>query len=113
MSTELHELLVDAFERVRNATHKAVEGFDAAALTFRLDGERAGADDLLGYFDAVHAATVAYVRSISVYDLDRVVDRSWDPPVTLGVRLVSVVADNLQHAGQAALIRDLAVGSLS
>jgi hypothetical protein len=38
-------------------------------------------------------------------DLDRVVDRRWDPPVTLGVRLVSVIADDLQHAGQAALVR--------
>jgi len=40
-------------------------------------------------------------------DLDRVVDRSWDPPVTLGVRLVSVIADDLQHAGQAAFVRGI------
>ena len=26
-------------------------------------------------------------------DLDRVVDRRWDPPVTLGVRLVSIADD--------------------
>jgi hypothetical protein len=32
-------------------------------------------------------------------------DESWDPPVSLGVRLVSVVADDLQHAGQAAFVR--------
>ena len=31
----------------------------------------------------------------------------WDPPVTLGVRLVSVVSDDLQHAGQAAYVRGL------
>jgi hypothetical protein len=30
------------------------------------------------------------------------VDTRWDPPVTLGVRLVSVISDDLQHAGQAA-----------
>ena len=35
-------------------------------------------------------------------DLERVVDTSWDPPVTLGVRLISVISDDLQHAGQAA-----------
>ncbi len=38
-------------------------------------------------------------------DLDRIVDESWDPPVTLGVRLVSVINDNLEHAGQAAFVR--------
>ena len=37
-------------------------------------------------------------------DLDRVVDRRWDPPVTLGVRLVSIADDSLQHAGQAAYV---------
>ncbi len=40
-------------------------------------------------------------------DLDRIVDRRWDPPVTLGVRLVSVADDSLQHAGQAAYVRGL------
>jgi hypothetical protein len=34
-----------------------------------------------------------------------VVDRRWTPPVTLGVRLVSVLCDDLQHAGQAAFVR--------
>ena len=40
-------------------------------------------------------------------DLDRVVDTRWDPPVTLGVRLVSVVSDTLQHVGQAAYVRGI------
>jgi hypothetical protein len=40
-------------------------------------------------------------------DLDRIVDRRWDPPVTLGVRLVSIADDGLQHAGQAAYLRGL------
>jgi len=67
---------------------------------------RVGSADLLtGYHDAVHARTVDYVRRITDPDLDRVVDEAWDPPVTLGVRLVSVVSDNLQHAGQAAFVR--------
>ena len=43
-------------------------------------------------------------------DLDRIVDRSWDPPVTLGVRLVSVAGDDLQHVGQAAYVRGLIPG---
>ncbi|MGW6710347.1 mycothiol transferase [Streptomyces sp. NPDC054956] len=60
---------------------------------------------LLGYFDAVHAQTQRFLRGLSAADLDRVVDERWDPPVTLGVRLVSVIADDLQHAGQAAYVR--------
>jgi hypothetical protein len=62
---------------------------------------------LLAYFDAVHAHTSAYVARLRDADLDRIVDESWDPPVSLGVRLVSVIADNLQHAGQAAYLRGL------
>jgi uncharacterized damage-inducible protein DinB len=62
---------------------------------------------LTGYHDAVHARTIAYVRGLTDDDLARVVDTSWDPPVTLGVRLVSVLSDNLQHAGQAAFVRGL------
>ncbi|MFE0580696.1 DinB family protein [Streptomyces sp. NPDC058874] len=60
---------------------------------------------LLGYFDAVHEQTLGFVRGLAAADLDRVVDERWDPPVTLGVRLVSVLADDLQHAGQAAFVR--------
>ena len=64
-----------------------------------------GAEQLAGYFDAVHAATTAYLRGLGDADLDRVVDTRWDPPVTLAVRLGSVIADDLQHAGQAAFGR--------
>jgi uncharacterized damage-inducible protein DinB len=62
------------------------------------------------YHDAVHDATVAYLKTISDQDLDRVVDERWDPPVTLAVRLVSVVSDDLQHIGQAAYVRGLIKG---
>jgi hypothetical protein len=48
-----------------------------------------------------------FVRSLSDSDLDRVVDRSWDPPVTVAIRLVSVIADDLQHVGQAAYVRGI------
>jgi len=65
------------------------------------------ADLLTGYYDAVHEQTMRLVRGLRDEDLDTVVDRSWDPPVTMGVRLVSVLSDDLQHAGQAAFIRGI------
>ena len=65
------------------------------------------ADLLLGYARAVHARTAQFLRGLSEEDLDRVVDTSWDPPVTLGVRLFSVLSDDLQHLGQAAYARGL------
>jgi len=60
---------------------------------------------LSDYHDAVHQRSVAYVADLRGSDLDRVVDTRWDPPVTLAVRLVSVIADDLQHVGQAAFVR--------
>jgi hypothetical protein len=69
---------------------------------------RVGSGELLvGYYDAVHEQTTRYVERLGEADLARVVDRSWDPPVTLGVRLVSVIADDLQHAGQAVFVRGI------
>ncbi len=160
------ELLADAFERIRDAVHPAVNGLTAAELAHRPGGDSnsiawliwhltriqddhvAGVDDgrqvwmangwverfalpldptdtgyghdpetvalvvaeaplLLGYFEEVHSKTQAYVLSLSDHDLDRVVDTRWDPPVTLQVRLVSVIADDLQHVGQAAYVRGI------
>jgi hypothetical protein len=65
----------------------------------------APADLLRDYHHAVHDRTVAYLRGLAAHDLTRVVDESWDPPVTLAVRLLSVVEDDLQHVGQAAFVR--------
>ncbi len=62
-------------------------------------------DLLIGYQDAVHDETVRFVRGLTEADLDRVVDESWHPPVTLGVRLVSIFDDGMQHGGQAAFVR--------
>ena len=62
---------------------------------------------LLDYLHAVAARTESYLKGLTADDLDQVVDRRWDPPVTLGVRLVSVADDCLQHAGQAAYVRGL------
>ncbi|WP_158883699.1 mycothiol transferase [Amycolatopsis anabasis] len=64
-------------------------------------------DLLTGYYDATHEQTVRYLSGLTDADLDRVVDRNWSPPVTLGVRLVSVLDDDIQHAGQAAFVRGL------
>jgi hypothetical protein len=64
-------------------------------------------DALLDYFDAVTARTAEHLRTLSPADLDRVVDPNWDPPVTLGVRLISVADDGIQHIGQAAYVRGL------
>jgi hypothetical protein len=163
MSTEL---LMDAFERIRDAVHPAVNGLSLEELAFRLDAESnsiawlvwhltriqddhgaelAGSEQvwrengwverfdlpldtadtgyghgpdesvkvvapgplLLGYFEDVHETTMRYVRSLEETDLTRVVDASWDPPVTVSIRLVSVIADDLQHVGQAAYLRGI------
>jgi uncharacterized damage-inducible protein DinB len=65
------------------------------------------AELLLGYGEAVSARTAEFLRGVDDDDLDRVVDTRWDPPVTLGVRLVSVIGDDFQHLGQAAYLRGL------
>jgi uncharacterized damage-inducible protein DinB len=160
------EVLVDAFNRVREAVFEVVDGLSADQLAYRDGSEansiawlvwhltrvqddhvcavagreqvwvtggwadrfgldldvrdtgyshnpdqvalvKASAELLSDYHQAVYENTVGYVKGLSAGDLDRVVDRRWDPPVTLGVRLVSVVADDLQHAGQAAFVRGL------
>jgi uncharacterized damage-inducible protein DinB len=161
------DILVDAFGRIRQVTHRVVEGLTPAQLAIRINDEansiawlvwhltriqddhvadvagteqvytskgwverfdlplaasdtgyghssddvsavRVGAGDLLtGYHDAVYDRTIAYVSGLNDADLARIVDESWDPPVSLGVRLVSVVSDDLQHAGQAAFVRGL------
>ena len=62
---------------------------------------------LLGYLDAVDARTRSMLSGLDADDLDRIVDRRWDPPVTLAVRLVSIAADALPHCGQAAYVRGL------
>jgi hypothetical protein len=158
------ELLVDAFDRIREVVYRVVDGLTSEQLGFRLAPEansiawlvwhltriqddhladaagaeqvwtsqgwverfglpfdprdtgyghrsehvadvQVGAGELLDYHDAVHQQTIRYVERLEDADLERIVDRAWDPPVSLGVRLVSVIADDLQHAGQAAFVR--------
>ncbi|BAU85249.1 hypothetical protein SLA_4361 [Streptomyces laurentii] len=160
------ELLLDAFGRIQEAVHEAVEGLSVDELAVRVDpdansigwlvwhltrvtddhladafdtgqawtGEdwsgrfglpfpdgdvgfghdsaqvaavRADAGLLLGYHDAVHARVLDQVGSVTAAGLDRVVDTRWTPHVTLGPRLISLVAEGNQHAGQAAYIRGI------
>lgn len=68
---------------------------------------RVSGDLLAGYYDAVATRTASYVATLTPDDLDRVVDEHWDPPVTLGVRLVSVVNEVNAHLGQAQYLRGL------
>lgn len=160
-------LLAEAFRRIREGVHAAVDGLGADDLTHRADDrantvawlvwhltrvqddhvaavagaeqawtgdgwmERFGlpfpagsigyghsaeevaqvrvesAELLVGYHDAVADRTLRYVEGLTDADLDRVVDEAWDPPVTLGVRLVSVASDDLQHVGQAGFLRGI------
>lgn len=65
------------------------------------------ADALIEYLDAVDRRTRSMLQDLVAADLDRIVDEGWDPPVTLGVRLVSIADDALQHLGQAAYVRGL------
>lgn len=69
---------------------------------------RIGTDLLLGYLEAVDSRTKALLSEMTDADLNRVVDESYDPPVTLAVRLVSVLEDDLQHLGQIGFVRGLA-----
>ena len=160
------DVLTDAFDRIREEVHHAVDGLSKQQLAYRVDedansiawlvwhltriqddhvaeaagveqvwtsqgwadrfalpfgrlatGYEHGTDDvaavqaeaelLTAYHDAVFEQTIRYVKTLSDADLPRVVDESWDPPVTLGVRLVSVISDDLQHVGQAAFVRGI------
>jgi len=62
---------------------------------------------LLAYLDAVHQRNQGYLVTVSSDELNRVIDERWDPPVTMGTRLISIAVDCLEHAGQAAYVRGL------
>ena len=64
-------------------------------------------ETLLAYHDAVHDRSLRYVATIDAAELDRIVDIRWDPPVSAGVRIVSVIDDCMNHAGQANYVRGL------
>lgn len=75
--------------------------------TEEVDAVRVPGPLLLGYHDAVYRHTIDYLEGLGDEAFDRVVDVRYDPPVTLAVRLVSIVSDEFQHAGQAAFLRGI------
>lgn len=87
--------------------------YDPSAGGFGMTSEQVGqfhVDDLAlltGYADAVRAMTTDVLRGLGEDGLDRVIDTRWDPPVTVAVRLTSVVIETAQHVGQASYVRGL------
>ncbi len=87
--------------------------FDDFATGYGMSSQDVGkvvvdAELLAGYHHDVHAQTLRYLESLTLTELERVVDENWDPPVTVSVRLVSVINDATQHIGQAAYLKGLA-----
>jgi hypothetical protein len=113
--------LADAFGHEQVWTAEGWEdrfglSFDSAATGYQHSSDQVGAvrvdgSLLVDYHRAVHHRTQRALGRLEDGDLDRVVDEAWDPPVTLGVRLVSVVTDDLEHAGQAAYVKGLLGGN--
>ena len=66
-----------------------------------------GTELLAGYQAEVHEMTVTLLCDITAGRLDDIIDDRWDPPVTVAVRMVSVVEDCLQHLGQANYVAGL------
>jgi len=60
-----------------------------------------------GYQEAVHERTARYLASLDAAAYGRVIDERWDPPVTVGVRIVSVLDDAAKHLGQAQYVKGL------
>jgi len=69
---------------------------EAAAI--KIDDAQA----LVSYVEAATEALVHYINSLSEDELDHIIDQDWNPPVTRGIRIVSIIDDAAQHIGQAA-----------
>jgi uncharacterized damage-inducible protein DinB len=93
-------------ERFDLPFHPAATGYGQSAD--EVGAVRSSAELLSSYHDAVCDRTIEYLGGITETELDRIVDPDWNPPVTLAVRLVSILSDDLQHAGQASYVRGLA-----
>jgi len=69
------------------------------------------AKTLLDYQRAVLERSKGYFNTLTAADLDRELNEPWFQPLpTVGVRLVSVMADQLQHCGQIGYVRGLLQG---
>lgn len=60
-----------------------------------------------GYQSAVHDRTLSLIDALTGDDYDTVIDDRWDPPVTIAVRIVSVLDDAIKHLGQAEYVKGL------
>lgn len=85
---------------------KGAHGFNMGPVEVGLFNTRDTAL-LNGYAADVWQQTQQLLDSLTAEDLDRVIDRRYTPPVTVGVRLVSVVVETAQHVGQAGYLRGL------
>ena len=66
---------------------------------------------LLEYHRVVLERSKHYISTLTATDLDRELNEPWFQPLpTVGVRLVSVMSDCLEHAGQVAYVRGLLKG---
>lgn len=77
---------------------------DVAAL------RTSSAAELFNYFSSVVESLISYTDGLSEPELDEIIDTRWDPPVSRGVRLVSIIDDAAVHLGQAAYARGLIAG---
>ncbi|WP_312975554.1 DinB family protein [Corynebacterium sp.] len=66
---------------------------------------------VIDYVTSVCDAVDTYLSTLGDADLDAVIDDAWDPPVTRGVRLISILHDAVIHLGQAAYVLGTDVGS--
>ena len=99
-------LLIELYERIPPLVAAACDSLDERSLTTQSAGGGNTIGWLLWHLSRVQRPR-AYLGSLDGARLDDVIDDAWNPPVTLGVRLVSVADDSLQHAGQAAYLRGL------
>jgi len=61
---------------------------------------------LLDYHDSVSSRSKNFVGGLTTTDFNRELNEpQYQPRPTVGVRLVSILSDNLQHAGQVAYLR--------
>ena len=84
--------------------HNTGYGHDEAAVAAVQPRDHAVLGD---YYAHVADHTAAFLSSLTADALDAVVDDQWDPPVTLGVRLISIADDAIQHAGAAAYLKGM------
>jgi hypothetical protein len=127
-------LLNDAFQRVHELVGGVTDDLNEELSTFRPDADANSVGWLVWHLTRIqddHLADAAgvdqvwpawrdrfalpfdefatrYLERLTLDELERVVDERWDPPVTVSVRLVSVISDCLQHLGQASYVRGLA-----